>query len=292
MSDVWPSRPAAGPPPREPLGGLGRRRRRRRTRGGRRRGLYLLPSLFTTGNLFSGFYAIVQATLGDPWNAALGIVGAAIFDALDGRIARLAGATSKFGAEYDSLADVVSFGIAPAMLAFTAGDLQELGRKGWVLAFVFAVCAALRLARFNVAPSRWHGRFEGLPSPAAAGMVAASVWFMGFLRETLVDFHFPPVVAAIGTVTLGLLMVSTIPYRSFKEIDLRHSYGTLVLVVIALALVLFEPSVMLFALGLAFVASGPVEWAWRRWTGNALPEPSPPAEGGANEDPIHEPGHA
>lgn len=291
MSDAWPPRPVPSPPPREP-GGLGRRRRRRRARGGRRRGLYLLPSLFTTGNLFSGFYAIVQATLGDPWNAALGIVGAAIFDALDGRIARLANATSRFGAEYDSLADVVSFGIAPAMLAFTAGDLQELGRKGWVLAFVFAVCAALRLARFNVHPSRYHARFEGLPSPAAAGMVAATVWFMGFLRETLVDFQFPPIVAAVGTVTLGLLMVSTIPYRSFKEIDLRHSYGTLVLVVIALALVLFEPSVMLFVLGLAFVASGPAEWMWRRSTGNTLEETLPPAEDGARKDEMHEHGHA
>jgi CDP-diacylglycerol--serine O-phosphatidyltransferase len=291
MSDVWPPRPAPSPPSREP-GGLGRRRRRRRARGGRRRGLYLLPSLLTTGNLFSGFYAIVQATRGDPWYAALGIVAAAIFDALDGRIARLTNSTSRFGAEYDSLADVVSFGIAPAMLAFAAGDLQELGRKGWVLSFVFAVCAALRLARFNVHPSRYHNRFEGLPSPAAAGMVASSVWFMGFLRETLVDFRFPPIAAAAGTVAVGLLMVSKIPYRSFKEVDLRQSYGTLVLAVIALALVVFEPSVMLFLLGLAFVASGPVEWLWRRTTGNPLEETAHLPDEGAQKDGAHEHGHA
>jgi CDP-diacylglycerol--serine O-phosphatidyltransferase len=271
----------------------GRRRRRRRARGERRRGLYLLPSLFTTGNLFFGFYAIVQATLGDPEHAALGIVLAAVFDALDGRIARLANATSRFGAEYDSLADVVAFGVAPAMLAFTAGELHLLGKKGWVFAFVFAACAALRLARFNVAPSRYHGRFEGLPSPAAAGMVAATIWFLGFLREVSVDFRFPPALAAAGTVILGLLMVSTVPYRSFKELDLRHSYGTLVAVVIALTLVAYEPSVTLFALGLAFVVSGPAEWAWRRTSGRDLEEDvaAAPVEGGP-KDGIHEHGHA
>jgi CDP-diacylglycerol--serine O-phosphatidyltransferase len=276
-----------------PYGLGGRRRRRRRARGERRRGLYLLPSLFTTGNLFFGFYAIVHAALGDPEKAALGIVLAAVFDALDGRVARLAHATSKFGAEYDSLADVVSFGIAPAMLAFTAGDLHELGRKGWVFAFVFVACAALRLARFNVHPSRYKGRFEGLPSPAAAGMVAATIWFLGFLREVNVDFRFPPALAAAGTVTLGLLMVSTVPYRSFKEIDLRHSYSTLVAVVIAVSAAVYELSVSLFAFGLAFVLSGPAEWVWRRATGGApLEEAAAAPSQDGEKDGMHEHGHA
>jgi CDP-diacylglycerol--serine O-phosphatidyltransferase len=261
---------------REPTEGFGslaeRRRRRRRARGGRRRGLYLLPSLFTTGNLFFGFYAIIHAILGDPDKAALGIVLAAVFDTLDGRVARLAHATSKFGAEYDSLADIVAFGVAPAVLAFTAGDLRVLGRPGWMMVFVYTVCAALRLARFNVHPSRYKGRFEGLPSPAAALMVAATVWFMEFVHERWADLRFPELLVAVATMVIGLLMVTTIPYRSFKELDLRHSYGTLVLVVIALVLVSIEPSVTLFGIGVAYIVSGPIEWVWRLRTGKQLEE--------------------
>ena len=264
--------------PAESYGSFGaRRRRRRRPRSGRRRGMYLLPGLFTTGNLFFGFYAIIHATLGKPNHAALGIVLAAICDTLDGRVARLAHATSKFGAEYDSLADVVAFGVAPAVLAFAAGDLRVLGRPGWMMVFVYTVCAALRLARFNVHPSRYKGRFEGLPSPAAALMVAATVWFTDFANQHLVHFRFPEAVVAIGVVSVGLLMVSTFPYRSFKELDLRHSYGTLVFVVIALVLVALEPRVTLFGIGVAYVISGPIEWIWRRRYGQPLEELPPPA---------------
>ena len=126
----------------------GRRRRRNRRRKPRRRGLFLLPSLFTTGNLFFGFYSIVKASAGEFDQAALGIVLAAVFDILDGRVARLARVTSRFGSEYDSIADTVSFGVAPAMLAYHAGNLQLLGRPGWVTAFFFTVCAALRLGAF------------------------------------------------------------------------------------------------------------------------------------------------
>jgi len=271
--------------PAESYGGFSaRRRRRRRARGGRRRGMYLLPGLFTTGNLFFGFYAIIHATLGNSNRAALGIVLAAIFDTLDGRIARLAHATSKFGAEYDSLADVVAFGVAPAVLAFAAGDLRVLGRPGWMMVFVYTVCAALRLARFNVHPSRYRGRFEGLPSPAAALMVAATVWFTDFVHVHFVRFRFPEAVVAIGVVSVGLLMVSTFPYRSFKELDLRHSYGTLVFVIIALVLVALEPRVTLFGIGVAYVASGPIEWLWRRKYGHPLEElPPPSAKDGNNE---------
>jgi CDP-diacylglycerol--serine O-phosphatidyltransferase len=258
-----------------------RRRRRRRSRGEPSRGLYLLPHLITTANLFFGFYAIVQAFQGSADRAAGGIVLAAVCDAIDGRVARLARATSRFGVEFDSIADTVSFGVAPAMLAFSAGGLHVLGREGWVMAFLFTACAALRLARFNVSPGRYKGFFEGMPSPAAAGMVATTQWFVSFLHESGVVVDVPPAFVAVGTVVVALLMVSPIPYRSGKELDLRHSYGTLVLVVIALALVVQEPSVTLFAMSAAYCASGPVEWIWRRATGARLEEsiPAPPLPG-------------
>ena len=159
-------------------------------------------------------------------------------DALDGRVARLAGATSRFGLEYDSIADTVSFGVAPAMLAFAAGNLHVLGRPGWVMAFLFTACAALRLARFNVSPGRYKGRFEGMPSPGrgAAWSRPRSLVRLVPARGGLRDRRRARV-AGRGSASsaLGLLMVSPIPYRSGKELDLRHSFGTLVLVVIALA---------------------------------------------------------
>ena len=256
-----------------------RRERRRQSRGGPPRGLFLLPHLVTTGGLFFGFYAIVQAFNDKPDLAALGIVLAGVCDAFDGRLARFTRSTSRFGVEYDSIADTVSFGVAPAMLAFSAGNLQVLGRTGWVMAFLFTACAALRLARFNVAPGRYRGRFEGLPSPAGACMVASTVWFVGFLRQEFrLEFSVPEHLIAVGTAILGLLMVSAIPYRNFKELDLRHSYGTLVLVVFAIALVIQEPSVTLFALSVIYCTSGPVEWVWRRYTGRTLEltEATPP----------------
>jgi CDP-diacylglycerol--serine O-phosphatidyltransferase len=257
------------------------RRRRRRLHGGRRRGFYLLPHLFTTGNLFFGFFSLVSSTTGKADLAALGIVIAGVFDALDGRVARLARTTSRFGFEYDSLADVVSFGVAPAMLAFHGGNLAELGRVGFVACFIFAVCAALRLARFNVTPSRYEGRFEGLPSPAAAGMVATTQWFVGFLREQGIAIDVPEFLVALGTVVLGLLMVSPIPYRSFKELDVRHSYWTLVTVVIVFAIIMAKPALTLFLLGLAYTTSGPGEWVWRWRTGQLL---EPMAEAAVSEN--------
>jgi len=258
--------------PVEPVGSRFRRRRRRRERRGRPRGFYLLPHLVTTAGLFFGFYAIVQAFTGDPDRAALGIVLAAVCDALDGRLARMARSASRFGLEYDSIADIVSFGVAPAVLAYSAGGLHELGRTGLVMAFLYVAGAALRLARFNVTPSRFRGRFEGMPSPAAAGMVASTQWFVSFLEEHGIALDVPAPLVAIAAAGLGLLMVSSIPYRSFKELDLRHSYGTLVIVVFAVALVIQEPSLTLFAIGLAYVLSGPVEWLWRWFTRRPLEE--------------------
>jgi CDP-diacylglycerol--serine O-phosphatidyltransferase len=274
------------------MGAFGRRRRRRRRRGAEPpRGLYLLPALFTTGNLFFGFFSIVNSMQGDFDVAALGIVLAGVCDALDGRVARLARVTSRFGVEYDSIADTVSFGVAPAILALSAGRLAEIGRVGWMSAFLFTACAALRLARFNVSHGRYANRFEGLASPGAAGMVASTQWFVSFLRESGIAFTVPAGVIAAGTAALALLMVSAIPYRSFKEVDLRQPFGTLVLVVIALALVVLEHKVTFFAIGIAYVAAGPIEWLWRMLTGRRLealplgadehghapPDPSPTA---------------
>ncbi len=261
----------------------GGRRRRRRRRGPERRGIYLLPQLFTTANLFFGFFSMIQSTQGHFDRAALGIVLAGIFDALDGRVARLSRATSRFGSEYDSLADMVSFGVAPAFLAYMAGELGHLQRTGWILAFLFTACAALRLARFNVHASRFHGRFEGLPSPAAAGMVASTQWFDSFLRGQGYDVSVPPLLVGAGLASLGLLMVSAVPYRSFKEIDLRHGFRTLVLIIVALAVVVQEPSLWLFVIGVAYVSSGPAEWAWRALAGREL---EPAAEFAAEAEPT------
>lgn len=257
---------------------LRRRRRRRREDITAPRGLHLLPHLITTGGLFSGFYAIIQAMLGHGDWAAFGIFAAGVCDGLDGRVARLARSQSRFGMEYDSLADIVSFGVAPAVLAFSAGHLSTLGRAGWVMSFLFMACAALRLARFNVAPSAYRGHFEGLPSPAAAGIVAATQLFASYLRETGYGVDVPEWMVAAGVVTVAVLMVSQIPYRSFKEISWRQSFGMLVVAVLVFALVAQEPILWLFVIGSLYVLSGPVEWLWRWRSGRSLerlPEPAP-----------------
>ena len=240
---------------RDPL-----RRRRRRPR----RGLYLLPQLCTSANLFFGFFAIVEAQAGRYGRAAFGIILALVFDIFDGRLARLSRSTSDFGREYDSLADLVSFGVAPAIFAFEAGNLEVLGRAGWVMAFLYTVCAALRLARFNISHSPYAGRFEGLPSPAAAAAVVTSHWFVHALREGGWSPDVPESAVAVGLLALGLLMVSGIPYRSLKEVDLRHSYRTLVVMVLVFAWVALEPFLSLFVATQLYVLSGLVEWLWRR----------------------------
>jgi len=261
--------PAAAPSSERPRR---RRRRRRASRPGPPRGLLLLPHMLTTAGLGFGFFAIVKAFAGQHQLAATAIILAMLCDVFDGRVARLAKSTSKFGGEYDSIADTVSFGVAPAMLAVSAGNLQALGRAGWMMAFLYTACAALRLARFNVAPSRYRGRFEGLPSPAAAGVIAATELFVEFLRERGVSVDVPEFLVAGSTAILGLLMVSAIPYRSFKEIDLRHSFITLVFAVFAVVLLVLEPSVSLFTIGIVYTLHGPVEWLWRWRSGQPLEE--------------------
>jgi len=262
-----------------------RRERRRRRREERRRQLpVLLPNLLTSGNLAAGFFAIVASARGDVDRAVVAILFAMVCDLFDGRLARRVGATSPFGAEYDSIADAVSFGVAPAVLAFHFGGLAELGWTGWVLAFAYVVCAALRLARFNVSSGRYKDRFQGLPSPAAAGMVVTTAWFFSTLHEAGLETGVPAFFVGAGLVGLGLLMVSDIPYRNGKgtgkDAAARTSNRATVITAIAFVCVLAKPSVTLFLIGLAYVAHGPLEIWWRRRHGIALDEVEPAATGG------------
>ena len=250
-----------------------RRRRRRRRRGGdpdRAGFAALLPQLLTTGNLAAGFLAIIKASNGDVLAASYAIFVAALFDILDGRAARMTGNVSRFGAEYDSIADTVSFGVAPAVLAFHAGHIADLGWAGGVMTFVYTACASLRLARFNVQSGRYLYRFDGMPTPAGAGMVLSAVWFKDFLVGPNQDLGLHPIVPAIGVVLLGLLMVSPIPYRSFKDLRLGKGFSGTVIPVIVLIVLLVEPGLNFFLVGLAYVISGPAGMLWRWRTGREL----------------------
>jgi len=221
------------------------------------RGIYLLPNLFTTGALFSGFYAIVAGMNHDFSAAAIAIFVAMILDGLDGRVARMTGTESAFGAEYDSLADMVSFGVAPALVAFS-WMLKDLGQTGWIVAFIFVAGAALRLARFNVhvdsADKNW---FTGLPSPAAAAVVAALVWV---LHDISFDVFWPQVLVAFVIAAVGLLMVSNVRYYSFKGIDLKNRVPFVVLLaaVLFLAIISIDPATMFLILFVSYAFSGPL----------------------------------
>ncbi|MEO5343565.1 MAG: CDP-diacylglycerol--serine O-phosphatidyltransferase [Gammaproteobacteria bacterium SHHR-1] len=223
----------------------------------RPRGIYLLPNLFTTAALFGGFFAILSAINGRYEAAVLAIFVAMLLDGLDGRVARLTNTQSAFGAEYDSLSDMVAFGLAPSLVIYLWA-LQGLGKIGWLAAFVYTAGAALRLARFNtqikMADKRW---FQGLPSPAAAAMLAATLW-MAVDRDLGADGLAWP--AALLTLLLGLLMVSNIRYHSFKEFDPRDRIPFVALVVIMLGFAVFvlHPPTILFVGFLLYVCSGPV----------------------------------
>jgi CDP-diacylglycerol--serine O-phosphatidyltransferase len=231
----------------------------------RRRGIYILPNLFTTAALFAGFYAIVQAMNGRFEQSAVAIFVAMVFDGLDGRIARMTRTQSAFGAEYDSLSDMVSFGVAPALVIYEWA-LKGLGKFGWVAAFIYCAGAALRLARFNtnlgVVDKRY---FQGMPSPAAAALVAGFVWVMLDLGFNGEDLRWP---AWALTLFAGLTMVSNVRYWSGKDINLRRSVPFVVVAAFALgiALVSSYPQGVLFALFLAYALSGYVmaAWAWLR----------------------------
>ena len=237
-------------------------RRRRRTRRRKRRAIVLLPNLITTSALFLGFWSIILSFNMQFERAALAIVLAGIADMLDGRVARATASTSPFGVEYDSISDVISFGVAPAVL-FYSWALVPLGPRSWVIAAVFAICAALRLARFNVHQQVEEStRYQGIPSTFAGAMVAALVWFVGWL-----GFESPlpraiGVTATIGFTALALLMVSPIPYFSLKavKIDRRNAYPVFVALVFAVVIVLLYPEPVLFGLGISYLLSGPILW--------------------------------
>jgi CDP-diacylglycerol---serine O-phosphatidyltransferase len=243
-----------------------RRRRWQELRDTRGRGVFLLPSLLTTGNLFCGFFALLLTANQRYPEAALAIFVAMVMDLLDGRVARLMKATSQFGVEYDSLADVISFCVAPAFLLYEFA-LRDLGRPAWFGAFLFVICGALRLARFNVQTASVDRRFfVGLSTPAAAGIVASSVLLLHGEPRTR-----PLAVAiAAGTYVVALLMVSTFRYWSFKELDFarRRPMQTLLVVVLGGMIVATSHELFLFLLFAGYALSGPVR---RLVVGRSLP---------------------
>lgn len=221
------------------------------------RGIYLLPNLFTTAGLFAGFYAIVAAIRGDFESAAIAIFVAMVMDGLDGRIARFTKTQSAFGAEYDSLADMVSFGLAPALVIFL-WSMLGMGKIGWMIAFIYAACGALRLARFNTQIGiEDKCYFQGLPSPAAAACIAGWVWLGS---NNGIDPSLATNVALPLTFACGILMVSTVRYHSFKNLDLRGKVPFVVLLVLVLvfALIASDPPVVLFSGFFIYALSGPI----------------------------------
>lgn len=227
------------------------------------RGVYLLPNLFTTGALFSGFYAVIAGMNGQFEAAAIAIFVAMVFDGLDGRVARMTNTQSKFGAEYDSLSDMVSFGVAPALVTFT-WSLNQAGKWGWLAAFIYCACAALRLARFNTQIGSMDKRFfMGLPSPAAAATVAGLVWWAdveGWSPEGASGL------IAVYVAVVGLLMVSNVLYNSGKEINLkgRISFPKMILLVLAAGFISTEPQLWLWLIFMGYTLSGPLLWLKRR----------------------------
>ena len=243
----------------------------------RSRSIYLLPNLFTTAGLFAGFYAIIAASNGDFVNAAVAVFVAGVMDGLDGRVARLTGTSSEFGVQYDSLADLVSFGMAPALVMYHWSlsslkfDGEVLGRIGWLAAFLYAACAALRLARFNTqvgtVDKRW---FVGLASPAAAGLMMSFVWAFadGSLGWSGEELRY---VALAVSIVAALLMVSRIRFWSFKggsekgPRSERVPFMVLALVPVVIAIMVVDLPRTLFVVGVLYALSGPVLWLWQRW---------------------------
>lgn len=233
----------------------------------RHRGIYLLPNLFTTAALFAGFYAVIVAMRGDFENAAAAIIIAMVLDGLDGRIARLTNTSSKFGGEYDSLADMVSFGVAPALVVFSWG-LGDLGKFGWSAAFIYVACAALRLARFNTQiETSDKNYFTGLASPSAACIIASTVWVCSDLG--LVGSAVPvelSVLVGIVTAVVGFFMIANFPYYSFKGIEFRRRvpFVVVIAVVFVFGLITLDPPSILLVGFAAYAMSGPVMLVVRR----------------------------
>lgn len=232
----------------------------------RRKGIYILPNLFTLAALFGGFYSIVMAMNGRFDQAAIGVFAAMVLDSLDGRVARMTNTQSAFGEQMDSLSDMVSFGAAPALIAYVWA-LTGLGRWGWIAAFVYCACSALRLARFNVNTAVVDKRFfQGLPSPAAAALVAGFIWLMteaGVEGEDVRWIMFSLMLYA------GLTMVTNVPFYSFKDVSLKRSVPFVVMVLIALgiAVINIDPPTVMFALFVIYGFSGYVLYVWRKAKG-------------------------
>ena len=232
----------------------------------RRKGIYVLPNLFTLAALFGGFYAIVKAVDGRYDLAAIGVFCAMVLDSLDGRVARMTNTQSAFGEQMDSLSDMVSFGAAPALIAYVWA-LKDLGRWGWVAAFVYCACAALRLARFNVNTTVVDKRyFQGLPSPAAAALVAGFIWIMTELAVPGSSVAWPMFALALYA---GLTMVSNVPFYSFKDVRMKKSVPFVVLVLLALgiATIATDPASVLFGMFVIYGVSGYVVYGWRKFKG-------------------------
>ena len=233
----------------------------------RRRGVYLLPNLFTLAALFAGFYGVIAGMSGNFDEAGWAILIAGVCDGLDGRIARLTGTQSAFGAEFDSLADVISFGMAPSLLMFTWA-FQPLGQLGWAASFMFVSCAALRLARYNVQLGTVNKRFFlGLQSPVAAGIVPGIRW-VGFhygVEVTLFVSYF----CAFVTIFTGLLMISNYQYFSFKELNFKGTvpYMVFVFTIVLLVVIAQNPHEMLFSMCVIYALSGPVGWIRKQMKG-------------------------
>jgi CDP-diacylglycerol--serine O-phosphatidyltransferase len=251
----------------------------------RRRGIYLLPNLFTTAALFSGFFAIVQAMNQNFESAAIAIFLAMVLDGMDGRVARLTNTQSAFGEQYDSLSDMTSFGVAPALVVYE-WVLRDLGRWGWAGAFVYCAGAALRLARFNANIGVVDKRFfQGLPSPAAAALVAGFVWLAVDNRFPIRDAWLPWATFAI-TVYAGLTMVSSAPFYSGKSFHLGRSvpFWVMVVMVVLIFFVSSNPPIVLFALFCCYAVSGYAYWLWRYGRGETNPAASVAAD--AADDPT------
>ena len=230
----------------------------------RRRGIYLLPNMLTTCAMFAGFYAVIAGMAGDFGHACIAIIVAMALDGLDGRVARLTNTQSAFGAEYDSLSDMLSFGVAPALICFSWA-LSELGTLGWTAAFIYVACAALRLARFNVQIGSTDKRFFiGLASPSAAGLVVFMVWAM-----TTYDVEVTPplaVFAAIVTFTAGVLMVLNVRYYSFKDLDFRHRvpFFAILILIMVIVIIAWNPPLVMFTIAILYALSGPAMAVYQR----------------------------
>lgn len=251
--------------PVEPVKKRRSRRKKWHREGEVFRGTHIWPNLFTTANLFSGFFGIVKAIGGNFELAAIAVLASCIFDILDGKVARMTGGTSRFGVEYDSLADLVAFGVSPGLLIYLMA-LKPYGRVGWLAAFVFMACGALRLARFNVqAETTAKKYFVGLPIPGGATMIATTVLFM---RHWHIAVHGPLIgpVLLTGTILLGFFMISTMPFNSFKDVEFVKGRPSFIVfgVIVFVSVIAVNPPLMLFITLSLYTLSGPLRWgAWK-----------------------------